>query len=81
MISGEGDVDGMRREVWMQCQSCGALHKQEVFYNIEDEIYIKARCSGCRDDTTHLICSEDESEIYHLYNLCVDPRYYDYTTK
>jgi len=67
----------MKREVFVQCQSCGKLHKESIQYNIED-IYIKLHCSGCRDDTTHLICSEDESEIYHLYNLNIDPRYYTY---
>ena len=71
----------MKREVWVQCQSCGELHKQKIQYNIEDDFYIKVRCPGCRDETTHLICSEDESEIYHLYNLNTDPRYYNYKTK
>ena len=77
----EGDVNGMKRAVWVQCQSCGKLHKETIQYNIEDDFYIKVHCLGCRDDTTHLICSEDESEIYDLYNLNVDPRYYNYTTK
>lgn len=81
MISRKGDFNGMSREVWLQCQVCGKLHKQEIQYNIEDDFYIKVRCPGCRDDTTHLICSEDESEIYHLYNSNIDPRYYNYKTK
>ena len=66
----------MSREVWVQCQCCGKLHKKKIQYNIEDDLYIKVYCTGCRDDTTHLICSTDESENYHLYNLNVDPRYY-----
>jgi hypothetical protein len=70
----------MKREVFVQCQNCGKLYKREIEYNIED-IYIKLDCSGCRDDTTHLICSEDEDEIYHLYNLNADPKYYIYKTK
>ena len=70
----------MKREVWVQCQFCGKLHKETIQYNIED-IYIKLHCSGCRDDTVHLICGQEESEIYHLYNLNADPRYYNYTTK
>jgi hypothetical protein len=70
----------MKREVWVQCESCGALHKESIQYNIED-IYIKLHCMGCRDETTHLICSEDESEIYTLYNVNADPRYYNYKTK
>ena len=70
----------MKEGVWLQCQSCGKLHKQEIKNNIED-IYIELRCPGCKDKTTHLICSEDESEIYYLYNLNADPRYYNYKTK
>lgn len=70
----------MNKEVWMQCQFCGKLHKELIKYNIED-IYIKAQCPGCRDETVHLICSEDESEIYALYNANLDPRYYNYKTK
>lgn len=71
----------MEVEVWVQCQCCGQLHKEIIQYNIEDDFYIKLHCSGCRDDTTHLICDENKSEIYHLYNLNVDPRYYNYKTK
>ena len=67
----------MSREVWVQCQNCGKLHKRTIEYNIED-IYIKLSCPGCRDDTTHLICDGDEGSIYHLYNVNVDPRYYKY---
>ena len=70
----------MKGKVWTQCQSCGKLHKETIQYNIED-IYIKLCCSGCKDDTVHLICSEDDSEIYDLYNLNADPRYYIYKTK
>ena len=70
----------MSKEVWVQCQYCGELYKKTIEYNIED-IYIKLDCPGCRDETTHLICSEDENEIYALYNLNADPRYYDYKTK
>ena len=71
----------MNGGVWLQCQCCGRLSKQEIQYNIEDDFYIKVQCLGCRDETMHLICSEDESEIYHLYNLNADPRYYNYKTK
>ena len=80
MINREGDVDGMKEEVWVQCQECGELHKQDIRHSIED-IYITLHCPRCRDGTTHLICSEDESEIYSLYNVNADPRYYNYTAK
>ena len=70
----------MKKEVWVQCQTCGELYKSTIEYNIE-EIYIKLSCPGCRDDTAHLILSEDDSEIYDLYNLNADPRYYIYKTK
>ena len=70
----------MDREIWMQCQSCGKLHKIRIQYNIED-VYIKLHCPECRDQTHHLICTEDEREIYEFYNVCADPRYYIYNTK
>lgn len=76
----EGDFNGMKGKVWLQCQECGRLHKKEVQNNIED-IYIEVQCPKCRNTTTHLVCSEDESEIYNLYNLNIDPRYYNYKTK
>lgn len=70
----------MGTKVWLQCQDCGELHKEEIQYNVED-IYIKTYCPKCRDGTKHLVCSEDEDEIYKLYNPSVDPRYYNYRTK
>lgn len=70
----------MVKEVWLQCQCCGTLYKKKVAYNIED-VYIQGECPRCRDETTHLICSENEDEIYELYSLNVDPNYYIYRTK
>ena len=77
----KGDCNGMSRGVWLQCQNCGKLYKQKLQYNIEEDVYIQTHCPGCRDETTHLICGEDENEIYSLYNLNTDPRYYNYKTK
>jgi phage FluMu protein Com len=68
----------MSGEVWMQCQHCGKLHQQKIQYNIEEDFYIKVWCPGCRDDTSHLICSEYEDEIYFYYNANLDERFYKY---
>ena len=67
----------MVKEVWMQCQCCGALYKKKIEYNIEDT-YIQGECPKCRDETTNLICGENEDELYWWYNVNVDPQYYRY---
>lgn len=65
---------------WVQCQVCGALHKVKIQLS-EDDLYIEEWCPKCRDETKHLWCGEDETEIYMYYNLNADPRYYKYNTK
>lgn len=63
-----------------QCQSCGALHKLKIEYDIESDLYIKMECPRCRDETNHLWCGL-EDDIYQLYNVNLDPRYYLNNTK
>jgi hypothetical protein len=67
----------MVKKMWLQCQSCGVLYKQEVECDIEDT-YIQEECPKCRDETTHLVCGTNEDELYWLYNVNVDPQYYKY---
>lgn len=68
----------MGEEGWVQCQCqvCGELHKTKIHNMSEDDLFIKEYCPRCRDETKHLWCGEDETEIYFYYNLNVDPRYY-----
>lgn len=64
--------------VWVQCQNCGKLHKikQKDISIFDDDLYIQLHCPQCRDDTKHLWCGEDETEVYIYYNANLDPRYY-----
>lgn len=68
--------------VWIQCQTCGHLYKiRNNKTSAQDDLYIEVFCPKCRDETQHLICGEDETEISYYYNANLDPRYYDYNTK
>jgi hypothetical protein len=64
--------------VWVQCQSCGELHKikQKDTSISDDDLYIRLHCPRCKDNTKHLWCGEDETEVYIYYNANLDPRYY-----
>lgn len=64
----------MREEIWVQCQCCGNLHKEIVSLS-DSDLYIKTYCPKCRDETKHLWCGEDETDIYIYYNVNLDPRY------
>lgn len=69
----------MGKTVWVQCQTCGELHK--VNSNdasiSDDDLYTEPIwCPRCRDGTKHLNCGEDETDIYIYYNTNLDSRYY-----
>ena len=66
----------MGKEVWVQCQECGELHKVKTKDISDEDLYIEEYCPRCRDETKHLWCGKDETEIYIYYNLNIDPRYY-----
>lgn len=66
----------MGEKVWVQCQVCGHLHKVNMKDTSEDDLYIEEHCPRCRDETKHLWCGEDETDIYIYYNTNLDPRYY-----
>ena len=59
-----------------QCQKCGKLHKKEIKYDIEGDLFTSLRCPICKMLTPHLWC-DNEDNIYKLFNLNVDPRYYN----
>lgn len=64
-----------------QCQQCGHIHRVRIRFDIENDVYVTLECPRCRGSTEHLWCGRDEIEIYTMYNVNVDPRYYDYTIK
>jgi hypothetical protein len=76
----------MGEERWVQCQVCGETHRVTIHSLSEDNLYTMAHCPyclytmiycpHCRDETKHIWCGENETEIYCYYNLNVDPRFY-----
>ena len=71
-----GSLDVMREEQQYQCQICGSLQKSKELFNIDNDLFIKMKCKHCGKETNHLWVGEDELDLYTMYNLNVDPRYY-----
>lgn len=60
-----------------QCCCCGKIHKVDEKYKPgDDDIYEILWCPKCKEHTKQLYCGDDESEIYELYNVNLDSRYY-----
>ena len=69
----------MGEKVWIQCSKCGTLHrvKSNVASISDDDLYTELIwCPKCRDETKHLNCGVDETEIYYYYNANLDQRMY-----
>ena len=70
-------MDAGGQDVWLQCQSCGEIHKEKIGnYDIENDIFLRLKCSKCRDSTSQLILGADLDDLYLYTNVNVDPRYY-----
>ena len=69
----------MREMVWVQCAHCGALkqvNSKDVSMS-DDDLYTNPLwCGKCRDETKHLNCGTDVTEIYMHYNANLDSRYF-----
>ena len=62
---------------YFQCQLCGKIHQVDDKYKLkEGEIYSNLWCSQCGKTVRQLYCGTEEDDIYILYNVNVDPRYY-----
>lgn len=61
---------------YVQCQGCGYIHKVDIEYDIENDLYVKLKCPRCKGATTHLLCGNKKEDLYMTYNLNIDPRYY-----
>lgn len=69
----------MGDQVYVQCQTCGHLHKVESKKAslADDDLYTKPLfCPRCRNDTKHLWCGENLADIYFYYNANLDSRMY-----
>jgi hypothetical protein len=66
----------MGKEGLVQCQCCGTVHKTTIRNLSDDDLFIEQWCPRCRDETKHIYCGENVTDIYYYYNVNVDPRFY-----
>ena len=74
----------MDEKVWIQCNTCGHLHrvKDNVVFVSEDDLYTKPIfCCQCRDETKHLVIGEYRDMVYQNGDCFLDDRYFIYNTK
>ena len=61
---------------YVQCSHCGNIYAIKKQLNIE-ETYITSTCPQC-SWTRGLCLGESREDIYELYDVSFDRRYYDY---
>ena len=59
-----------------QCQSCGNLMWSREPFDIEKNMFKEMYCKKCHDETSHLWVGDREEDLYIMYNLNVDPKYF-----
>ena len=63
-----------------QCTQCGTVHKiEDNKIKISDELYSSVWCPHCKEITKQLWVGNIPEEIVELYNVVLDPRYYNKT--
>ena len=65
-----------RHRTFVQCQNCGNLYTFPHIVAI-DKMYISSYCPEC-GATTALNLGNNEGDRYELYDVNIDPRYYEY---
>lgn len=62
-----------------QCSCCGHIYKAKSEYKPRgDDIYVTLWCPKCKKYEKQLYCGDDEDQIYELYDINIDKRYYKY---
>jgi hypothetical protein len=70
---------GDKSKAQFQCVSCGHLSWIDDPPDIdEDELYIKLRCSKCKQMVNHLWVGTEPGEEYIYYDTTKDARYFIY---
>lgn len=65
-----------------QCSCCGNISRVDSRYKPRgDIIYVPLWCDKCNEYSKQLYCGDDENQIYELYDLNIDEKYYNYRTK
>lgn len=67
---------GEKRGSWIQCTTCGEMHKSCSEYPI-DEMYVNDYCPNC-NSYKGLHLGNREEEIYEFYDVNLDVKYYTY---
>ena len=70
--------NGKSTEAYYQCSKCGGIHKLRCTKGLSDSTYESIWCSGCRQVTRQLYCGTAQEDIYELYDVTMDERYYKY---
>lgn len=65
-----------KRKAQYQCMNCGSLHWIKDPPDIDDELYIKLRCSHCKQTTNHLWVGNAPEDLYLYYDVTKDNRYF-----
>ena len=66
-----------KQKAQFQCMHCGHLYWIEDPPDIdEDELYIKIRCSRCKQTANHLWVGSTPEDTYLYYDVTKDNRYY-----
>lgn len=64
---------------YYQCTKCGtiiSLHKKLKSAD-EDDIYVDLYCDRCENERA-LYLGEDLNDLYYMYDVVLDQRYYNY---
>lgn len=67
---------GDSRCSWMQCTTCGKIHKIPDTFPIE-ELYVEINCPSC-DSHVGLNLGSEKEDLYYFYNVTLDDRYFTY---
>lgn len=67
---------GEKRGSWIQCTTCGEIHKSVNEYSI-DEMYVNDYCLSC-GSYRGLNLGNRKEEIYEFYDVNLDVKYYTY---
>ena len=77
-MSRGGNLNVMNKGQQYQCQICGALQWSKESFDIEGDLFVKMKCKHCHETTSHLWVGENETDVYEMYNVNADPRFYQY---
>lgn len=60
----------------VQCSKCGEIHETQQFF-LNDDTYVDDICPKCGNNRG-LFVGNNISDMYELYDVNVDPRFYNY---